>query len=255
MNAVMKNFKKFYLSFALLALFMGAWEAYCRIGGISKTVLPRPSDIFHAIAVNREILFIHAGQTLIEAMMGLFFAVIFGVSAAIMLFYSPRMRAGLYPLLVLSQTIPIVALAPLLLIWFGFGISPKVIIVVLYCFFPITIAVADALRTTDENLVDLLKSMRASPWQIMRFIRLPAALPAFFSSVKIAATYSIAAAIVGEFVGAYRGLGVYIVTSANSHAIDLVFAALFVTAFMTVFLLLSVSIAERMLVPWRYAHE
>ncbi len=251
----MKTFRKLYLSFVILAIFVVLWELYCRLGGISKTILPAPSDIFQALIVNRAILSVHAAQTLLEAMIGLLWAIFLGVAVAIVLFLFPRVRSGVYPLLVLSQTIPIIALAPLLLIWFGFDLFPKVIIVILYCFFPITIAVTDALRATDENLVDLLKSMRASSWQILRFVRLPSALPAFFSGLKIAVTYSIAGAIVGEFVGAYRGLGVYMQTSANSHAIDLVFAALVITALITVLLLGFVSMLERMFTPWKYTHE
>lgn len=249
----MKMLNKFSLSFLLLALFFALWEVYVHLGGISKTVLPAPSDIFQAIITNRGILFVHAAQTLLEAMVGLFWAILLGVAGAIVLFLFPRVRAGVYPLLVLSQTIPIIALAPLLLIWFGFDLFPKVIIVILYCFFPITIAVTDALRTTDENLVDLLKSMRASSWQILRFVRLPSALPAFFSGLKIAVTYAIAGAIVGEFVGAYRGLGIFLLTSANSHAIVLVFAGIVVTVLLTGLLLATVFILERLLAPWNYA--
>jgi ABC-type nitrate/sulfonate/bicarbonate transport system permease component len=171
------------------------------------------------------------------------------------LFLFPRIRAAAYPLLVVSQTIPMIALAPLLLIWFGFGLFPKVIVVVLFCVFPIAIAVTDALHTTDQNTVDLLKSMRATRWQILTFVRLPSSLPAFFSGVRISATYAIGGAIVGEYVGAYRGLGVFMQTSANSHAIDLVFAALVIVACTSMIFLGLVSITERICIPWRKVYE
>ena len=124
-----------------LLAFLALWELYSRMGGISKTVLPPPSDIFHALFVYRDTLLVHTIQTVEEALIGLFLAIVLGVGVAIALFLFPRIRDAVYPLLVLSQTIPVIALAPLLLIWFGFDLFPKVIIVVLYCFFPIAIAV------------------------------------------------------------------------------------------------------------------
>lgn len=247
--------KKMSSPLLLLAAFLALWEIYSRLGGISKTVLPAPSDIFHALFVYRDVLLVHTIQTVEEALIGLFLAIVLGVGVAIALFLFPRIRDAVYPLLVLSQTIPIIALAPLLLIWFGFDLIPKVIIVVLYCFFPIAIAVTDALRTADQNTVDLLKSMRASEWQILRFVRLPASLTAFFSGLRISATYAIGGAIVGEYVGAYRGLGVFMQTSANSHAIVLVFAALAVIVFLSMALLGLVSFAERMCTPWKSVRE
>ncbi|OGG91580.1 nitrate ABC transporter permease [Candidatus Kaiserbacteria bacterium RIFCSPLOWO2_12_FULL_53_8] len=231
------------------------WELVCMLGNISKTVLPAPSDIFQALVTYRDLLLIHTVQTVEEALIGLFVAVLLGVSIAVILFLFPRVRAAVYPLLVISQTIPMIALAPLLLIWFGFDLFPKVIVVVLYCFFPIAIAVTDALHAADQNTVDLLKSMRATKWQILKFVRLPSSLLAFFSGLRISATYAIGGAIVGEYVGAYRGLGVFMQTSANGHAIDLVFAALVIIAAISTFFLGLVSVAERIFTPWKNVYE
>ena len=243
--------KKLLPSLLLLFAFLLFWELYCRIGNISKIFLPAPSDIIRALFANIELLGMHTAQTVVEALIGISIAIILGVSLAIMIFLFPRMRAAVYPLLVLTQTIPMIALAPLLLIWFGFDLLPKVIIVVLYCFFPIAIAVTDGLSSPDENAVDLLKSMRATPAQILKYVRLPSALPMFFSGLRISVTYAITGAIVGEYVGAYRGLGVFMQTSANSHAIVLVFAALAITAAITLLLLASVSAVERIVIPWK----
>lgn len=235
----------------VVTIFILGWELFCRIAEISHTLLPPPSAIFLALFEFRKILFVHAAQTLLEALLGLAWAILFGVTVAALLFFVPRVRAGIYPLLVFSQTIPIIALAPLLLIWFGFGLAPKVTVVALYCFFPIAVATFDALRATDENIVNLLKSMRASPLQIFFHVHLPSALPAFFSGLRIAVTYAIAGAIVGEFVGAHTGLGIFMLTSANSHAMVLVFAALAVSVFLTLGLLVIVSLLERILIPWK----
>ena len=243
--------KKFFPSVLLLSAFLLVWEAASKLGNISKTILPAPSDMFAAIITYRDILLVHTIQTLEETLIGLLLATALGVGIAILLFLFPRVRAAVYPILVLSQTIPIIALAPLLLIWFGFDLLPKVIVVVLYCFFPIAIAVTDALHAVDRNSVDLLKSMRASNWQILYFVRLPSALPAFFSGLRISATYAITGAIVGEYVGAYKGLGVFMQTSANSHITVLVFAALAIVALLSIALLAFVSILERMYTPWK----
>lgn len=247
----MKNLKNIYPSLILLAAFLTVWEGASRLGFVAKTVLPPPSDIFAAIVTYRDILVVHTIQTVAETLIGLLLAIVLGVGVAIVLFLFPRVRAAVYPLLVFSQTIPIIALAPLLLIWFGFDLLPKVIVVVLYCFFPIAIAVSDALHAVDQNAVDLLRSMRASSWQILYFVRLPSSLPAFFSGLRISATYAITGAIVGEYVGAYKGLGVFMQTSANSHAIHLVFAALVVVALLSILLLALVSILERIFTPWK----
>jgi ABC-type nitrate/sulfonate/bicarbonate transport system permease component len=169
---------------------------------------------------------------------------------AVMLETSLWMRRAIYPLLVVSQTIPIIALAPLLLIWFGFGLEPKVIVVTLYCFFPIAVACADGLAGAEPALLKLLRSMHASRWQILWLVRLPGAMPSFFSGLRIAATYSVTGAIFGEYVGAYRGLGIYMQTAANSFAIVLVFAAILVTAVLSLLLFGLVSLIERLALPW-----
>ena len=247
----MNTLRKYIPSVLLLVASLSLWELYCRMSGVSKTILPAPSDIFQSLVTYRDILVVHTIQTLEETLVGLLLATALGVGVAILLFLSPRLRAAVYPLLVFSQTIPIIALAPLLLIWFGFDLLPKVTVVVLYCFFPIAIAVSDALHAVDQNSVDLLKSMRASNWQILYFVRLPSALPAFFSGLRISATYAITGAIVGEYVGAYKGLGVFMQTSANSHITVLVFAALAIVALLSIALLALVSFAEKLFTPWK----
>jgi ABC-type nitrate/sulfonate/bicarbonate transport system permease component len=177
-------------------------------------------------------------------------AILLGLFLAILLDISTWIRRAVYPLLVTSQTIPMIALAPLLLIWFGFSLEPKVIVVTLYCFFPIAVACADGLLGTDPDLVRLMRSMRASRWQILWLVRLPGAMPSFFSGLRIAATYSVTGAIFGEYVGAYQGLGIYMETAAHSFAIVLVFAAILVTAVLSLLLFGLVALIERIALPW-----
>ncbi len=237
-------------AFVLTATLLVFWELYVRSGQISPRVLPTPTAGVVALIDNWDIISVHTLQTLQETVIGLVIATLLGLLLAAILDTSTWARRAIYPLLVTSQTIPIIALAPLLVLWFGFGLGPKVIVVTLYCFFPIAVACADGLLGTEPELVKLMRSMRASRWQIFWLVRLPGAMPSFFSGLRIAATYSVTGAIFGEYVGAYQGLGIYMQTSTNSFAIVLVFAAILVTAVLSLALFALVSIIERIALPW-----
>jgi ABC-type nitrate/sulfonate/bicarbonate transport system permease component len=237
-------------AFMLLIALLTIWELSVRAGQISPHVLPTPTAIVQALIDNWDVISVHTLQTLLETVLGMAAATLLGLVLAVMLDISLWMRRAIYPLLVVSQTIPIIALAPLLLIWFGFGLEPKVIVVTLYCFFPIAVACADGLAGAEPAQLNLLRSMHASRWQILWLVRLPGAMPSFFSGLRIAATYSVTGAIFGEYVGAYRGLGIYMQTAANSFAIVLVFAAILVTAVLSLALFGLVSLIERLALPW-----
>ena len=237
-------------AFVLLIALFAFWELYVRAVQVPVDILPAPTAIIQALIANWDILSVHTTQTMLETVIGLAIATILGLLIAIALDSSSWTRRAIYPLLVISQTIPIIALAPLLLIWFGYDLGPKVIVVVLYCFFPIAVACADGLMGPDADLLRLMKSMRASYWQTLWYVRLPGAMPSFFSGLRIAATYSVTGAIVGEYVGGYQGLGIFMETSANSHAIVLVFAAIFITAILSLLLFGLVSLIERIALPW-----
>ncbi len=239
----------------LVLVLLVLWELYVRSGLISSLVLPTPTAIVQALLDNWDVLAGHTIQTLIETVLGLAIAIVLGVLLAVLIDLSAWLRKALYPLLIISQTIPIIALAPLLLFWFGFDIGPKILVVILYCFFPVTVACVDGLLGTDQDLLRLMQSMRASPWQILWLVRLPAALPSFFSGVRIAATYSVTAAIFGEYVGAYQGIGIFMETSANAHAIPLVFAAIVITALLSLMLFLFVSLLEKLALPWYHGAQ
>ncbi len=236
----------FVLTLTLLAL----WELYVRAGQVSVQVLPAPTTIVQALIDNWNVIYDNTIQTLLETVLGMGVAILLGLLLAIMLDISGWLRRAIYPLLVTSQTIPIIALAPLLLIWIGYDIRPKLIVVALYCFFPIAIACADGLASAEPELLNLLRSMRASRWQILWLVRLPGAMPAFFSGLRIAATYSVIGAIFGEYVGAEKGLGIYMQRAANSFATVQVFAAILVTAVLSLLLFGLVSVIERIALPW-----
>jgi NitT/TauT family transport system permease protein len=236
---------------ALLAL----WELYVRKSNVSVQVLPSPIAIIQALINNWSIIYDNTLQTLLETVLGLTIAAFLGVLLAITLDISSWMRRAVYPLLITSQTIPIIALAPLLLIWIGYDIRPKLIVVTLYCFFPIAVATVDGLASAEPELIKLLHSMRATRWQTLRLVRLPGAMPAFFSGLRIAAAYSVIGAIFGEYVGAEKGLGIYMQKAANSFATINVFAAILVTTILSLLLFGLVSLIERIALPWYHGSK
>ncbi len=236
----------FVLAISLLAL----WELYVRVKQVNPVFLPAPTAIIQALVNNWGIIYDNTVQTLLETVLGMGAAILLGLLLAILLNASSWLRRAIYPLLVTSQTIPIITLAPLLLIWIGFDIRPKIIVVTLYCFFPIAVACADGLASAEPDLLNLLHSMRASRWQTLWLVRLPGAMPAFFSGLRIAATYSVTGAIFGEYVGGFKGLGIYMEKATNSFATVLVFAAILVTAVLSIVLFGLVSIIERIALPW-----
>lgn len=234
----------------LLITLLAIWQLYVQASHISPLFLPSPTAIVAALANNWPIIYDNTVQTMLETVLGILLATLFGLVMAILLDVSSWMRRTIYPLLVTSQTIPMIALAPLLVIWIGYDIRSKLIVVIIYCFFPITVAVADGLASVEPELIQLLRSMRATRWQILWMVRLPAAMPSFFSGLRIAATYSVVAAIFGEYVGAEKGLGIYMQRATNSFATAQVFAAIVVTAVLSLLLFGLVSLIERIALPW-----
>ncbi|MGA7731689.1 MAG: ABC transporter permease [Chloroflexia bacterium] len=241
-----------------LLLVLAAWEAYSRLvlaalpGG--ARLLPAPTAVVAALVNNSVVIAPHAWQTIIETVIGYALALVVGLGLAIVIDISPLLRRAIYPLLVLSQTIPLLALAPLLVLWFGFGILPKVLIVAIVCFFPIVVAGADGLRATDPELVRLFKTFGAGKWTIFRQVRFPGALPSLFSGIKIAITYSVTGAIWGEYVGAQWGLGIFMQRRQHAADVTTVFAAILVISALSVSLFLLVSLLERIVIPWHFRH-
>ena len=238
---------------ALLAALLTLWQLLSWALQVPAWLLPSPAQIVRAAVATGPLLAWHSVQTLLETALGLLLAVGGGLGMAIAIDLSPTLRRVLYPLLVASQTVPIMALAPLLIIWFGYGVASKAVVVGLVCFFPITVATADGLRAADPDLLALLRAMGATRRQIFFKVRLPGALPGFFSGLRIAMTYSVIGAIIGEWVGAGRGLGVYMIRSSNSFLTDQVFAAIAVTSFLSIGLFLAVTTLERVALPWVHA--
>lgn len=236
------------LAFFLLLLFL--WEMVVHCWGIEEYILPAPTKIGQALGETAHLLWEHSGHTVIETLGGFFLAIIVGVVLAVFMGVFPLIKRVLYPLVVVSQTVPIIAVAPLFIIWFGYGLLPKVMVVTLICFFPITLSLVEGIAALDQDLLKLLAAMGASRWQIFKLVQFPGALPAFFSGLKISATYSIMGAIIGEWLGASKGLGVFMLRSMHSFLTARVFAAIVVVSFLSLVFFGIVAGGAYWLMPW-----
>lgn len=235
---------------AVVCVILVAWQLIVTSQHISPTVLPTPLHIVRSGWGDRSNLWSATWITLREAIFGTALATAFALAVGMMIDFSLTVRRSIYPLLVASQTLPIVAIAPLVIIWFGFGFTPKVVLVALYTFFPIVVGLVQGLASTHEDSMNLMRTMGANRAQILYKARLPSAMPQFFTGLRIAVTYAIVAGIIAEFVGAANGLGVYINSAKDSFRTDLVFAAVLVTVIMTLVLFALIVAAEHLVMPW-----
>ncbi|WP_430331756.1 ABC transporter permease [Rhodococcus sp. ACT016] len=234
----------------VVVVLVAAWQLYVVASGIRPQVLPSPARVFEQGWAHRDDIAVHASATLQVTLVG--FAVSLAVAwvLAIVVDFSPWLRRALVPLFVVSQTLPIIAIAPLMIIWFGFGLLPKVLVIALATFFPMAIGLIEGFASADREAGALLRSMGASRWQEFRYVRLPSALPRFFTALRIGVTYAVVGAVFAEYVGATSGLGIYMSVQKNSFRTDLVLAAVVVTAAISVALYLCTFAIERVVAPW-----
>ena len=235
----------------LLGLLLVVWEVWVRLADTPAWLLPPPSAIGRTLIDDRALLARHARVTATEVGLGFALALAAGVLLAVAIDASRLLERAVYPLVVASQTVPVPALAPLLLVWFGYGLTPKVLVAALVAFFPITVGMVDGLRGTDREVLRLLRTLGAGPWTRFRLAKLPSALPGLFSGARIGAAVSVIGAVFGELVGASAGLGYLTTRAAADFATARVFAAVIVLAAMGIALFGLVALAERLLLPWR----
>lgn len=239
----------------LLLLLLSLWEGSLRLlarPDLIHTVYPIPSGIAVNIYANSALLAQHTLVTVAEIGLGLGLALIGGLTLALLVFYSKAMERALYPLIIITQNIPVFAIAPLLVIWLGYGLWPKAIVAALIVFFPIVVNTVDGLRATDEDFVHLFVILGANPWQMLFELRLPAALPFIFSGLKIGVTLSVVGAVIGEWVGSRAGLGYLMLKENRLLNADLVFAAIIWLSALGLGLFVLVSLLERMVMPWKH---
>jgi ABC-type nitrate/sulfonate/bicarbonate transport system permease component len=231
-------------------LLLALWQGYVAVSGVRESILPSPVEVGRALVRDRGTLLSGGWTTLSEILLGYAIAVIVGVALATAVSNSRLIERALYPWLVASQMIPIPALAPVVVLWTGFDIRPKLIVIALFTFFPIAVNTIDGLRATEPELVGLLRTLGAGRWQIFRIARLPSALPYVFSGLRVAAAFAVIAAVFAEWVGTSSGLG-YLILSYSSQTLTAdVFAVVVVLSAIGVALFGAVGVLERLLVPW-----
>ena len=247
--------KQFWQSLIPLAALLLLWQILSMSALIPGYMLPGPLQVTAAFAADFSLLIKHLWQTLKEASCGLALAVCTSFILAFIMDSSTFLGRTLTPLLLLTQTMPAIAIAPLLILWMGYGLAPKIALVFLTCFFPMTIGLLGAFSSADIDAIKLLQSMGASRLQIYQYIKLPQALPAFFSGLKISSAYSIIGAVVAEWLGGDAGLGVYMIRVRRSYSFDKMFAVILLTSVLSLLLIKFVSVIEIILTPWRKTRD
>jgi NitT/TauT family transport system permease protein len=245
-----------YLSAGILPvatslLLVVAWAAVVRLGEVPEYLLPAPEDVIPRIVEDRNLLWANCVTTLTEILIGFALTIVTAIPIGLVFALSNFTRRALYPLVVVIQLVPKIAVAPLFLVWFGFGLESKVFLVVLLTFFPLLIASMTGFKVLDERYLYLTRSMGASGWQTFRYLRFPEAMPVVFSGAKTSATLATTGAIVAEFVGANRGLGYQLLRATSTMDAEMIFAIILVLTIVGVFLNSLVELTEFLLTPWQ----
>ena len=230
-------------------VFLLIWELAVRLFQIPDWLLPAPSSVLLVLMRNWKPLWYHSQRTMLEAVFGLLLAAITGFAVGIATSQWQPLKKVLYPLLVISQTIPLIVLAPLLAIWLGFGLLPKLIVVILSCFFPIAFNTVVGLDGADKEMIKLVKSMGASAAQTFKLVKLPQAWPTIFGGLKVSASYCVMAAVVAEWMGCERGLGIYLLSALHAFKTPAVFAGIIIIALVSLLLFALVEAISKLAPP------
>jgi len=233
-----------------VALILLVWEELVKFCNVPEWILPGPLQIWHTLVETWSLMLVHARATVIESLLGFSLAIIMALIITFVMNEISLVRKALYPIIITSQTIPIVSVAPLFVIWFGYDLLPKIIVVALVCFFPIAISLLNGMAAVDRDYLQLFKSMQSSRWNTFRLVTFPLAMPSFFAGLKISAAYSVMGAVIGEWLGAKEGLGYYMTLAQHSFNVDRVFAAIVLITIFSMLLFVLVSITEKLVIPW-----
>jgi NitT/TauT family transport system permease protein len=236
-----------------LAVIVVLWQAYTQLSGISRIVLPSPLDILVASIRHFDILLKETWPTFLESVLGFALALVVGIPLAVCVANSRILNLTIYPILVAAQSVPKVAIAPIILVWFGLGMESKLAIAFLVAFFPVVVDTAAGLRATPAGLLELARALKASPWQVFFKVQMPAALPFIFAGSKVAITLAVIGAVIGEFVGSVGGLGNLLLTANSQLDGPLAWAALIWLSALGILLFAAVALVERLAMPWAQA--
>lgn len=226
------------------------WELAVKAFQIPLYVLPGPVKVGQAFWMQLDALLFHSAVTVMEAVLGMVIAVFSGVLLGLLMDSFPLLKNSIYPLLVVSQTVPVIVLAPIFIIYLGFGLAPKILTVVLMCFFPIVVSFTDGMAGINRDYSNLVRSFGAGRLQVYRLVRIPAALPSLITGLRVAATYSISGAVVGEWISAKRGLGYYMLVLKNGYMLDKVFACVVTIVLLSLAMNGLVRLLQYILIPY-----
>ena len=249
----MRNLKNIMRRHISLLGFLGVlslWQVAGLLKLLPRFILPTPLEILQSFVRDREFLWYHSWATLRVALLGLVLGVLIACIMAVLMDSLGWLNDLIYPMMVVVQTIPTIAIAPILVLWMGFGMAPKITLVVITTFFPITIGLLDGYKSVDPDAIRLMKAMGASRAQIFRHVKFPGALPQFFSGLKISASYAVVGAVVSEWLGGFNGLGVYMTRVKKAYSFDKMFAVIIFIVIISLLLLLAVNIVSRITMPW-----
>ena len=239
-------------AFIAVAALLILWQGVSMLGLVPAFMLPSPVEVVRAFVKELPLLWENSLITLQEAFIGLVLGVAFGFLVAVLMDAFEVLYRAFYPLLIITQTVPTVAIAPLLVLWFGYEMTPKIILIVISTFFPVTVGLLDGFRSADKDAIGLLRSMGATRVQIFRHIKFPSALPQLFSGLRIAAAYSVVGAVISEWLGGFGGLGVYMTRVKKAFAFDKMFAVIFLISGISLGLMSLVEYAEKKCMPYRH---
>ncbi len=236
--------------FLAIACILILWQTLSGTGTVPKFMLPSPADVVLAFIKDFPLLMQHMGTTLTEAFWGLSLGIVLGFVVSVLMDRYVIAYKAIYPVLVITQTIPTVAIAPLLVLWLGYGILPKITLIIITSFFPITIGLLDGFKSADPDAINLMKAMGATRMQRFYHIKLPSSLSHFFAGLRISVSYSIIGAVVAEWLGGFNGLGVYMTRVKKSFSYDKMFAVIFLISIISLLLMLGVSALQKAVMPW-----
>lgn len=237
-------------SIFVIVLIIVVWQFLSSTGIVPKYMLPSPLDVVMAFMNDFSLLMVHAKTTLTEAFLGLTIGTALGFAIAVLMDRFNLFQKSVYPIIILTQTVPTVAIAPLLVLWLGYGLLPKVTLIVLTTFFPITVSLLEGFHSADPDAINLLKAMGANRLQCFVHIKLPSALNQFFSGLKISVSYSVVGAVIAEWLGGLSGLGVYMTRVRKSYSFDKMFAVIFFISIISLILMFAVSYLKKAVMPW-----
>ncbi|MBQ6845236.1 MAG: ABC transporter permease [Agathobacter sp.] len=250
MKRKLPNITNNILSCSAIVVIIVVWQLACSFELVDSFMLPSPVQVFLAFVKEFPVLLEHSIVTLTEAFLGLGLGIVLGFLMAVLMDQFEFLYKAFYPLIVLTQTIPTVAIAPLLVLWFGYEMTPKVILIVITTFFPIAVGLLNGFRSTDVDSVNLLRAMGADRWQIFRYIKLPGAMSQFFAGLRISASYAVVGAVISEWLGGFSGLGVYMTRVKQAFSFDKMFAVIFLISIISLLLMKGVDYLQKICMPW-----